>query len=46
MYGKVKKGVIRSTFLLDENGKILYSWKNVKVKGHVDKVIEKLNEFS
>jgi len=46
MYGKVKKGVIRSTFLIDEDGKIIYSWKNVRVKGHVDKVIEKLNEFS
>ena len=45
MYGKVKKGVIRSTFLIDENGEILYSWKNVKAKGHVEKVIEKLNEF-
>ncbi len=42
MYGKVTKGIIRSTFIIDEKGKIKKAFYNVKVKGHVDKVIENL----
>ncbi len=42
MYGKVTKGIIRSTFIIDEEGKIKKAFYNVKVKGHVDKVIENL----
>ena len=42
MYGKKTKGVIRSTFLIDESGKIEKAWRNVRAKGHVDKVIEAL----
>ncbi len=42
MYGKVTEGVLRSTFIIDPDGIIAASWKNVKVNGHVDKVKEKL----
>jgi peroxiredoxin Q/BCP len=42
MYGKKVQGVIRSTFLIDEKGKIARVWRNVKVGGHVDKVLEAL----
>lgn len=42
MYGKKYMGIIRSTFLIDENGEIKKSWRDVKVKGHVDEVIEYL----
>lgn len=42
MYGKKYMGIIRSTFILDENGTILHEWKKVKVKGHVDDVLSKL----
>ncbi len=42
MYGKVTKGIIRSTFLINESGKIEKKWNNVKAKGHVEKVIEAL----
>jgi peroxiredoxin Q/BCP len=42
MYGKKVQGVIRSTFLIDEKGKIAKVWRNVKVGGHVDKVLEAL----
>ncbi len=42
MYGKITKGIIRSTFIIDEEGKIKKVFYNVKVKGHVDKVIENL----
>ena len=37
-------GVDRSTFIIDESGKILHAWRNVKVKGHVEEVIDKLKE--
>jgi peroxiredoxin Q/BCP len=44
-YGKEYYGTIRSTFLIDPDGIIRYVWKNVKVKGHVEKVYEKLLEL-
>lgn len=34
-YGKVVEGVIRSTFILDENGTIEHALYNVKATGHV-----------
>lgn len=42
MYGKKYMGIIRSTFILDEKGEIEKSWKEVKVKGHVDEILEYL----
>ena len=45
MYGKKVQGVIRSTFLIDDKGKIAKAWRNVKVGGHVDKVLEALKEL-
>lgn len=42
MYGRKYFGIIRSTFLLDENGEITKEWRKVKVKGHVDEVLENL----
>lgn len=42
MYGRKYMGIVRSTFLLDENGDITKEWRNVKVKGHVDEVLEEL----
>jgi thioredoxin-dependent peroxiredoxin len=38
-YGKTYMGIVRSTFLIDENGKIAAVWRNLRVKGHVDKVL-------
>ena len=43
MYGRKYMGVERSTFVLDENLNIVKEWRKVKVKGHVDEVIEYLN---
>ena len=40
MYGKKYFGINRSTFILDKNGKMLHCWSKVKVKGHVDEVID------
>lgn len=42
MYGKVTKGIIRSTFIINENGEIEKAWRNVKVDGHVQTVIDYL----
>jgi thioredoxin-dependent peroxiredoxin len=39
MYGKTVQGVIRSTFVIDENGTIEVARYNVKATGHVAKLI-------
>jgi len=44
-YGKEYMGVIRSTFLINPDGNIAYIWKKVRVKDHVLKVKEKLQEL-
>jgi thioredoxin-dependent peroxiredoxin len=38
MYGRTVQGVIRSSFLVDENGKIAVAQYNVKATGHVAKL--------
>jgi len=40
MYGRTYMGVERSTFLIDANGIIVEVWRKVRVKGHVDTVLE------
>ena len=40
MYGKQVRGIERSTFLFDAEGKLRREWRGVKVKGHVDEVLE------
>ena len=40
MYGKQVRGIERSTFLIDAEGKLRNEWRKVKVKGHVDEVLE------
>ncbi|MGI9401764.1 MAG: peroxiredoxin [Rhizobiaceae bacterium] len=44
MYGRKYMGVERSTFLISGEGKILHSWRKVKVPGHVDEVLEAARE--
>ncbi len=39
-YGKAYMGIVRSTFLIDEKGKIAATWRNLRVKGHVEKLLE------
>lgn len=43
MYGKKYMGVERTTFIIDENGKIQNIFRKVKVAGHVKEVIEALS---
>jgi len=40
MYGRKVMGIERSTFLIDDKGKLRCEWRKVKVKGHVDAVLE------
>ena len=40
MYGKQVRGVERSTFLIDEDGVLRQEWRKVKVKDHVNEVLE------
>ena len=40
MYGRKVMGIERSTFLVDETGKLRNEWRKVKVKGHVNEVLE------
>ena len=40
MYGKQVRGVERSTFLIDAQGRVAREWRGVKVAGHVDVVLE------
>jgi peroxiredoxin Q/BCP len=42
LYGKTSVGVLRSTFLIDEQGHIQRAWRNVKADGHADKVLAEL----
>ena len=42
MYGKTTKGIIRSTAVIDDSGKVTKFYTNVKSKGHAEKVLEEL----
>ena len=46
MYGRKYMGIERSTFILDTAGNIIKEWRKVKVKGHVDEVLEILKSIS
>ena len=39
MYGKEHLGIERSTFLIDQDGKLAQEWRGVKVPGHVDEAL-------
>ncbi|MEP3244999.1 MAG: thioredoxin-dependent thiol peroxidase [Sneathiella sp.] len=40
MYGRKYMGIERATFLIDESGTVRKIWRKVKVKGHVEAVLE------
>ena len=42
MYGKQYMGIVRSTFLIDEEGILAQEWRKVKVKGHIESVLAQL----
>jgi peroxiredoxin Q/BCP len=45
-YGKTYMGIIRSTTLIDPEGKVAHHWATVKAAGHAEKVREKLAELA
>ncbi len=46
LYGKETVGVIRSTVLIDENGRVAKHWPRVKAEGHAAEVLEALTSIS
>lgn len=46
LYGKEHLGIERSTFLIDTDGKLAREWRKVKVKGHVEDVLEAARELN
>ena len=46
MYGKQVRGIERSTFLINEQGVLIYEWRKVKVKTHIEEVLLTLKELS
>ncbi|WP_139492265.1 thioredoxin-dependent thiol peroxidase [Brevibacillus dissolubilis] len=44
MYGREYMGIERSTFIIDQEGKIAHAWPKVKVKGHVQEVLQFIKE--
>jgi peroxiredoxin Q/BCP len=42
LYGKEHEGVIRSTFLVGPDGRVRHVWPKVRVEGHAEEVLEKL----
>jgi peroxiredoxin Q/BCP len=45
MYGRKYMGVVRTTYLIDPDGKIAAVWLKVKAKGHAEEVQNKLKEL-
>ena len=46
MYGKKVLGIVRSTFVIDQAGKLAREWRKVKVAGHVDEVLAAVKEVA
>ncbi len=46
MYGREYYGVVRTTYLINPEGKIVNIWEKVKVAGHVETVLAKIRELS
>lgn len=40
MYGKEYMGIERSTFLIDSDGILQHEWRKVRIKGHVEDVLQ------
>ena len=43
MYGRKYMGIERSTFLINDKGILVEEWRKVKVKGHAQEVLDRLN---
>lgn len=45
MYGKMVKGIERSTFIINEDGELVKEWRKVKAEGHAQEVLDYIKEF-
>lgn len=45
LYGRKFMGIVRSTFLIDGEGVLQREWRKVRVKGHVEEVLEAAREL-
>lgn len=46
VYGKKSFGVERSTFLINEEGVICWEERNVKIEGHIERLIHAIHEYT
>ena len=46
MYGRKYMGIERSTFLINEQGKLVKEWRRVKIPGHVEEVLEAVKSLN
>jgi thioredoxin-dependent peroxiredoxin len=46
MYGKMVKGIERSTFLIDQSGTVAALWRKVKVAGHAREVLSEVRRLA
>ena len=45
LYGKTHIGVVRSTFILNKDGKIIQEWRNVKARGYAEMVLNFISDM-
>ncbi|MDD5033487.1 MAG: peroxiredoxin [Methylococcaceae bacterium] len=45
LYGKQVLGIVRSTFLIDREGRLAGEWRKVSVKGHAQAVLDALRQL-
>lgn len=41
-YGKIVEGVIRSTFLIDENWEVIKDYRNIRAKWHAERILKEV----
>ena len=46
MYGREYEGIIRTTYIIDKDGKVAKVYPKVRVKDHEKKILEAINELS
>ncbi|MNI03234.1 putative peroxiredoxin bcp [compost metagenome] len=46
LYGREYMGIVRSTFLINETGVLVKEWRNIKVKNHVQNVLEAVKQLA
>lgn len=45
LFGVAFHGIVRSTFLINAKGEVVKEWRKVKVRGHVDEVLNAIKEL-